>query len=234
MQFGKMTKRIKQALINNNVDVVSLIEQLCAISAVKNKKVPIFDEDVFEEIKSIDGFWKKLRAFWNIHDYDVLQCVVEISDCGEAQDILEKFLSRIDPSAIKDVDLVLHCKEECWEGSLKPVLRIKVNTEECTLDTEQMVKKVVSETYELEKYALHLQSIKDGCIELSYYISKPLKLYLLKFEITENVKAEFLAHNIVSLQIDELELMFPPKVNITVSNNTLSVYIVTNYIVIIS
>ena len=214
-----MTSRIKQALINNNVNVVSLIEQLCAISAVRNKNVPIF-EDVFEDIKSIDGFWRKLRTFWNIFDYDLLQCVVEISDCGEAQDILENFLSGIDPSAIKDVDLVLHCKEERWEGSLKPVLRVKVNTEECTLDTKKMVEKVVSEAYKLEKYALHLLSIKDGCIELLYYISNPLKMYLLQFEISENVKAEFLAHHIVSLHIDELELMLPPKANINVSNST--------------
>ena len=229
-----MTNRIKKALITNNVDVVSLMQQLCAISVVKNKKVPIFDEDVFEDIKSIDKFWSKLRKFWSIFDYDVLQCVVEISDCGEAQDILENFLSRIDPSAIKDVDLVLHCKKECWEGYLKPVLRIKVNTEKCTLGTEQMVKKVVSEAYEVEKYALRLQCIKDGCIELLYYISKPLKLYLLQFEITENVKAEFLAHHIVSLHIDELELMLPPKANIKVSNNTLLIAcIVTNYLKVI-
>jgi len=34
-----MTNRIKEALISNKVDIVSLIEQLCAISDVKNKKV---------------------------------------------------------------------------------------------------------------------------------------------------------------------------------------------------
>ena len=221
-----MTNKIKQALINNNVDVASLIEQLCTISAVKNKNVPIFDEDVFKNIKSIDEFWRKLIIkFLNIFDYDLLQYIVEISDCVEAQAILKDFLLRIDPSVIKDVDLVLHCKEECWEGSLRPVLRIKVNTEECTLNTKKMVEKAVSEAYKLEKYALHLQSIKDGCIELLYYISKPLKYYLLQFEITEKVKAGFLAHHIVSLHIDKLELMelmHPPKANIKVSNNTLA------------
>ena len=128
-----MTSRIKQALINSNVDVVSLIEQLCAISAVKNKKVPLFDEDVFEKIQTINELWRKLRNFWNIFDYELLQYVVEISDCKEAQEIFEEFLLRIDPSVIEDVDLVLHCREEYQEGSLKPVLRIKVNTEKCTL-----------------------------------------------------------------------------------------------------
>ena len=53
-----MTSNIKQALINNNVDVAVLIERLCAISAVKNENVPLFDEDVFERIQSIDKFWK--------------------------------------------------------------------------------------------------------------------------------------------------------------------------------
>ena len=79
-----MTIRIKQALISNNVDIVPLIEQLYAISAVRNKNVPLFDEDVFERIKSIDEFWRKLRNFWNIFDYELLEYVVEVSECGEA------------------------------------------------------------------------------------------------------------------------------------------------------
>ena len=35
IQFAKMTIRIKQALISNDVDVVQLIEQLCAIFCCK-------------------------------------------------------------------------------------------------------------------------------------------------------------------------------------------------------
>ena len=45
-----MTDKIKQALISNKIDVVSLIEQLCSISAVKS---PLFDA---EKIRSIDDF----------------------------------------------------------------------------------------------------------------------------------------------------------------------------------
>ena len=47
-----------------------------------------------------------------------------------------------------------------------------------------------------------------------YYISKPLKLYLLDFKIYENimeVMEKFLAHHIISLQIDEFELKVPSK-----------------------
>ena len=163
IQFAKMTSRIEQALISNNVDVAELIKQLCAISAVKNKKVPLFDEDVFEKIKSIDALWRKLRFFWNIFDYELLKYVIEISECGEAQRIFEEFLSRIDPSVIEDVDLVLYCGEENQEGSLKPVLRIKVNTEKCTLNIKKQIEKIISKTYNLDKYALRFQGIKEGC-----------------------------------------------------------------------
>ena len=125
IQFAKMTIRIKQALINNNVDVVMLIEQLRAISTVRSKKVPLFDDDVFENIKSIDNFWKKLKNVWYIYDYELLCCIADVAEYREAQQIFKQFLSRIDPSAIEDVDLVPHCKVEHWEGSLKPVLRVK-------------------------------------------------------------------------------------------------------------
>ena len=95
IQFAKMTIRIKQALINNNVDVVLLIKQLCAISAVKNKMMPLFDAAVFKRIESIDDFWKMLRSFLSIFDYELLLYVVEISDCKEAQQILDEYLSKV-------------------------------------------------------------------------------------------------------------------------------------------
>lgn len=220
VQFGMMTNTIKQALISNNVDVASLIEQLCAISAVKNKNVPLFDKDVFEKIKSVDDFWRELRYFWNIFDYEFLQIVIKISRCREAQMILDDFLSRIDPSAIEDADLVLYCKVEHREGSLRPELRIKVKAEKCTPNIKSMAKEIVSKTYDLEKYVLRFQGIKEGCIELLYYISKPLKLYLLQFEISRKIiLGEFLAHKIISLQVDEFEL-----INTTVSSVASIVY----------
>ena len=213
-----MTNRIKQALISNNVDVVSLIEQLCAISAVRNKRVPIFDEDIFKEIQSINALWRKLRSFWTIFDYELLEYVIKISECGEAQKIFKEFLSRIDPSAIEDVDLVLYCGEENQGGSLKPVLRVKVNTEECTSNIKKQVEEIISRTYTLDKYALRFQGIKKGCIELLYNISKPLKLHLLKFRISGRILARFLDNKIISLQVDEFKLKTSSNLDITVSN----------------
>ena len=235
VQFALMSIEIKEALIKSKVDVVLLIEQLCAISAVRNKNVPLFDKDVFEKIRSIDDFWKELRGLWTIFDYDLLKYIVKISQCNKAQDILSEFLSRIDPSAIEDVDMMLHCKAEHWEGSLKPVLRIKVNAEQCTPKVRKAVEEVVKKTYKLDKYSLHLVCIKKGCIELFYYISRPLKSYLLQFDITEGDIREFCNHNFINLRIDEFVLNIPPRtIDITVSSlYTLVIYVVIVFVVIL-
>ena len=225
IQFAKMTNRIKRTLINNNVDVVLLIEQLCAISAVKSKKVPLFDEDVFEKIKSIDDFWKMLRSFLTIFSYELLLYVVKISECKEAQQILKEYLSKVDLSALEDVDLVLYCNKECQEGSLKPVLRIKVNIEECTPDVKKRVEEIVSKAYNLDKYALCFQGIKEGCIELLYYVSKSLRIYLLlQFKVSKSILEDFRAHKIISLHIDESEL------DTTVSNKNCSYNTISRYV----
>ena len=215
-----MADQIKNALIKNKVNLVVLIQKLCAISVTKNKNVPLFDKNLFEEVKSIDDFWNKLRGFWTIFDYELLECIVEVSDCEEARQIFTDFVSRIDPSAIEDANLVLHCKVEHWEGSPMPVLRIKVNAEECTSDVKKSVENIVSKSYELDKYKFCFRGIKKGCIELVYCISKPLMVYLLNFEIPGRNMAELLAHDVISLHIDdEFELKVPPKVDdITVSS----------------
>ena len=207
VEFAIMTNKIKQALIDNKVDVDSLIEQLCTISAVSNKNVPLFDKDVFKKIRSIDEFWKSLRTFWNIYDYDLLRFIIKITRCGEAQKTMQEFLSRIDPSTIKDVDLVLHCRVEQREGSLMPTLRIKVNAEDCTCDIQQKVKKVVSKKFNLEEYTLHFKGIKEGCIELLYHISEPVKSYLLQYKINEGTLTEFSAYKIINLYIDDVDII---------------------------
>ena len=215
-EFARMTTEVKNALIDANVNVAELIIQLCAISVVSNKKVPLFDEDVFTKIQSIDDLWKKLRVFWTIFDYEVLECVISLSKCRRAEDIFKGFMSRIDPSKIEDADLMLHCKEEHWEGSLKPVLRVKIKTDKCTQKVKNKIKKVVSEVYKLKKYQFCFRGIKKGCIEIVYYISQPLKLYLITFAITRDNMVKFLAHDIISLHIDdtddEFELKVPTKI----------------------
>ena len=207
VEFAIMTIRFKQALIDNKVDVNSLIEQLCLMSAVKNKKVPLLDEDVFTKITTVDELWKSLRTFWSVYDYDLLRFIIKFTKCQEAKNILEEFLSRIDLTVIEDADLVLHCRVDQREGSLKPTLRIKINAKQCTYGIQQKVKKIVSEKFNLKEYALRFKGIKEGCIELLYYISKAVMRYLLQCKITRSILAEFSACKIISILINDVDIL---------------------------
>ena len=101
---------------------------------------------------------------------------------------------------------MLYCKERSQEGSLKPVLKIKVNIEECTPAVKKRVEEIVSKAYNLDNYALCFQGIKEGCIELLCYVPKSLRKYLLQFEVSKSTLEDFYADKIISLYIDEFEL----------------------------
>jgi len=200
VEFAKVIGRIKQALCQSNVNVHSLIEKLCTISAVKHKKVPLFDEDVFQKVTTVEELWRRMRSFWSILDYDILIYVLDITDCKEANEIFKKFMSTIDSASLKDVDLVLSCKEYEGEG-LKPLLRIKISEKQCTQEVQEKVKELVSKKFNLHKYSLCFKTIKEGCIELLYEVSNTVSSYLLQCGVTEHDLIELAAYNIIHLQI---------------------------------
>ena len=212
VEFAKMTNRIKQALLKHNLNIVSLIEQLRAVNGVKEKKIPIFKEDIFEKVTSIELLWQKLSNFWCLLDYDLLIYLVRLSECEEAAKILNDFISKIDLSKLQDKDIVLKCtliEQEC----MKPMLRVKVNTEKCDEHATKRVKETLCKQFDLEKYSLCLKCIKQGCFELIYQVSKNVMTYLLEFKITGHIVTELAAQNIVSLQCDDdKELKIPSTV----------------------
>ena len=205
MEFAIMTIRIKQALIDNKIDI--LIQQLRTTSAVRNKNVPLLDEEVFERITSVNDFWKSLSRFWTLFDYDLLVFIVRLTRCKEAKSILDEFLSRIDPAIIEDVDLVLECQKYDRPRSLKPILRIKVSVTKCTPDIKKKVEEVVSKIYNLKEYSICFKGIKEGCIELLYHISEAVMTYLLQCKITSIIFAELSACKIIGIYINDVDVL---------------------------
>ena len=211
VDFAKMTNRIKEVLLKSNLNIVSVIEQLRAISGVKAKNVPIFQEDVFERINSIELLWQKLSGFWSLLDYDLLMYLIKIIGSEEAKKIMDDFLSKIDLSKLQDKELILHCakfEREC----MRPILRVKLKTESCDPVTIKNAKECLCKTFDLESYSLYLRSIKEGCFELIYQVSQHIKIYLLQFKVTGYIVTKLAAHEIVCLQLDDIELKLPSTV----------------------
>ena len=211
IDFAITTDKIKQALNNSPkpIDVISVVQQLRATSAVKDRNVPLYDDEVFENVTTIEKLWQKLSKFWSIFDYDLLVFLLKIINRMEANEIFKEFLSRIDISRMEKIDLVLHFKVFKREGSMKPLLRIKVGAEKCTRFIETEVRKIVSSIFNLNEYVLRLKDIKQGCIEIVYEISNAMMSYFLYYKCTGYDLAEFAAHNIISLHINDMELQIP-------------------------
>ena len=211
VKFAKMTHRIKKALIKNKTNVGSLIEQLCTISTVRDKKVPLFDENVFKKVKTVEDLWRKLRSYWSIYDYDILVYVLKLAKCKKAIDIYTKFWSKIDSDILKDIKFILSCKEYKGEG-LDKYLRVKLNVETITDEIKEQAEKAISKLYNLTEYALTFKGIKYGCIELIYGISKELESYLLHYKVSGCDLNGCSSCDILYLQICDKKLIIPSKI----------------------
>lgn len=205
--FVTTTSQIKQVLSNSSIDVTSVVEQLQTVTAVRDGDVPLFDKDAFENVTTVETLWQKLNRFWSIFNCDLLKILLRIVQCKKAKEILEEFLSRIDISALEDMDLVLHYEILETQGLIKPLLQIKVRAEKCTNSIKEKVEEVMSLKFNLKEYTLCFKGImQQGSIELVYEISNAVTSYLLECDFTKTDAANFAAHDITLLQINDVKL----------------------------
>ena len=210
MEFTVTTNEIKQALTNSlkPIDVRSVVEELQTLSAVKDKHIPLLDEDVFKDVTTVEKLWEKLNRFWSIFDHNLLKILLRIAECKRANEIFEDFLLKINISTMEDMDLVVFTRE----GSVKPLLRIKINAEKCSCYTERKVKKIVSSIFNVEEYSLWFKGIREGYNELVYEIPNPMMSYFLQCKFAGHDLADFTTHNIISFHINDMELQIPPEI----------------------
>ena len=215
VKFTDTTNRIKQVLCSSSVDVVSVVEQLQLCSAVKDKNVPLFDDDDLKNVNTIENLWQKLNRFWSIFDYDVLRILLGFVKCKRADEIFEEFLSTTDISAIEDLtDLVLHYKVFEGQGPIKPLLMVKSKVENHTHSIRRKIEKVICSKFDLQEHSFRFKGIKSskGCIGLVYEISNTMMSYILRCKIAGYDLAEFAANNIISCHINNMELAIPSEI----------------------
>jgi len=128
--------------------------------------------------------------------------LLKLINCGEASKVFEKFLARIDPDTIADMDLILRHQVFQRTESMKPLLRVKVGVEKCTSSLKKKVEDVLCEKFNLKKYLLCFKGIKEGCIELCYQISVSTMSYLLQCKANGHDLAGFSGLQITSLGLE--------------------------------
>ena len=139
-----MVADVQEALENNNINVNKLLIKLKSSSAVRDRKIPLFDKDTFSNITSIEKLFETLSGYWHLFDYDVLMYLVKTAGCEKAKTIYDNFLASFDSSVMSNYQLILQYdefnKESILPGTCK--LHIKVPQDKCTVEVEKKVKKL--------------------------------------------------------------------------------------------
>ena len=223
-----MTENIEKALKDSKFDVDILITELKNIFAVDYKEIPLFDNNMFTTEETIESLWKKLSSYWDIFDYDLLLHVINICDCEEATSIFKDFSRRIYPSKLQDVDLVLYYEIHKKNNFNEDTLRVKLNAQTLKSQLKDEVKKTLCEVYKIKinKYVLHLKTIRTGCIEMMLQTSTSLRSHIRTYKIYRRDAAKFAELNILSIGITDMELKIPPNIQDTVGRFFLYKFII--------
>ena len=164
--FENMIFDVRKAFINSNVVVDDLLMNLKTSSATKNKEVPLFEENFFKNVTSIETLFEVLDHHWNLYDHDMLAFLINKANCEMASVIYQKFVNSLNLSPF---DLVSHPNKEMAPGY--KTLQITIDKSECTIKTVENIKMMIVKYYELEKCAIVFKEVTKGCIHIKYLTS---------------------------------------------------------------
>ena len=184
--------------------VEHLISNLCAAD---RKKLTVFTTDnVFREIRTYHKLSQQIGRYCSIYDYELLEAFVESTGCEEAIKVLDAFTDEMHNSILKELDLLSDCGKELknpddlMPGTYKFV--IEYFGSHFTLETKNVIQKVIREHFNLKKGTIVFKGIEIACIGLVYQVSEAVKLYLLHYQPDDQDLAAFSAHSISGFIID--------------------------------
>ena len=177
--FQRMINDVQKEFTDSSVVLDELLMNLKNAFATKNKAVHLFEENIFNNVKSIGALFEILGNFWNFYDHDMLAFLINIADCKKAHKIYTEFIASIDLSAF---DLVNHCSDK--QLPILPgykALQIKIEKSSCTFKMMERIKMLIVEYYELEKYAIIIKEITKGSYKITFITSD---LVMIEFNNT--------------------------------------------------
>ena len=223
--FENMQKDVLEVLCREAIDIQSFVKRLKSSYALNDCAVPAFDDDLFEEVNSVEALWKKFCIFWShVFDCHVLEVFLEKSCCGEAKKVYQDFLLEIEKySVINKLDLVayygIYKKMQNFSISF---LTIEFKLERCFTYSIKAIYEAFNKIFNINKHALHLISIEKG-IHVIFHISKSLANHLLERKdlFTGYTLCQLAEEQIATLQLmvvtpqleKNVKLEVPKKIN---------------------
>lgn len=195
----------KIMLILEKDDIQQLILNLCAADP---DNLTIFSSDeAFSKIKTINELFLWIGRYCSMYDFELLLALVESTGYEEAIKLLDDFAEELRSSVLKDLDLL---SEDGAIFDLMPkshTLVIKYIGGKCTLKAKDKIQSIIYECLHLRRGSIIFKGVQEGCVAFMYQISTAVKCYLLQIEITATDVTMLAKHSIISIMIDNTELM---------------------------
>ena len=209
MAYSKVLKKIMDIFKDKGVNIEQLITILRFDDVKKNS---IFStDDVFNTVKTEMRLFQCVAQYCKgIYDYEVLNVLVQASDCPEAIKELTDFTESLHNSILTEIDLMsedgelLH-PDDFMPGTYKFIIEYVGG--KCTIKTKEMVQGIVEQSVRLNKGVLIFKGIDAGSILFIYQISEAAKHYLLEYKFTEEDVAFLEGNKIISLIVDGFAIM---------------------------
>jgi len=211
-KYIKTVNKIKQAMEKDNLEVDELILNL---AFADDKNLTVFStDDAYSTIKTIPHLFQKIGQYCSLYDYELLQKLVESTECDKANKFLEEFTEELNHSILNELNLLSVFQQQSKpiqlvSGMNKLVIKYTGNT--CTLPMKNMIQRVVLECFKLKPASIVLKGIEEGCIALIYHISPVVKAYLLSYKLGDREFTLLAAHKIKCVIVDDRELQVPPE-----------------------
>ena len=192
-----MINKLQKAFIDGNVDLDDLLMTLKNSFATKNRKVPLFEKNLFRDVTSIGALFKVLDYHWNLYDHDMLAFLINIANCEKANKIYTEFSASTNLSGF---GLINHCPDkEIFIAPGYKILQIKIEKSECTITVVKKIKMMIVEYFELEKYAIVHKRVTKGCINIEVHISDRVASHIQTKTLSIDFKGQLTNEAVVSL-----------------------------------
>ena len=214
-KYSKVVKKLIDIFKEKKVNIEEIITVLCFDDVYKKS---VFSTDTaFSTIRTdIQLFHHVARYCKGIYDYEVLNVLVQASDCPEAIKELTDFTESLHNSILTEIDLMsedgelLH-PDDFMPGTYKFIIEYVGG--KCTIETKEMVQGIVEQSVRLNKGVLIFKGVGTGSILFIYQISEAVKDYLLEYKFTKEDVGFLEGNKITSLIVDDVVIMSSSQLN---------------------
>ena len=160
--------------------------------------------------EAMDELFYMIQNEWKFFDYDLIDSIVKMSGCKEAEDLLTGYISEIDGRLNIDFEPHKPLLESISKGSTTKVLKIKCEVEKVSIKQWISIKEALKRCFHLPDGTLQFNNTISGSITLIAKISLQAKNYLLQLKITKRQLKPLSTMKIVCLTIDDEVILRVP------------------------